>query len=102
MQKRILNVGVLGGGSFGTALGSAAARSGHNVTIYTKTFQTHNEINEHNLNLRFFPKEITLPKNLKASMDFLILIWSFTQFLFNNPLIFLSKIRTIFLKVYLT
>ena len=69
MQKRIINVGVLGGGSFGTTLGSAAARSGHNVTIYTKTLQTHNETKEHKINLRFFLMEITLPKNLKASMD---------------------------------
>lgn len=66
-MKRILNVGVIGGGSFGTALGTVAARSGHNVKIFSKTAQTVKEINTMHKNLKFFPEEITLPNNLTAS-----------------------------------
>jgi glycerol-3-phosphate dehydrogenase len=68
-MKNILNVGVLGGGSFGTALGTVAARCGHNVKILSKTSSTVNEINEKRKNTRFFPDNILLPENLKASSD---------------------------------
>lgn len=66
-MKKVLNVGVVGGGSFGTALGTAAARCGHNVQIYSKTESTVTEINTLHKNKRFFPDDITLPKNLTAS-----------------------------------
>jgi glycerol-3-phosphate dehydrogenase len=68
-MKKVLNVGVLGGGSFGTALGTVAARCGHNVKIFSKTEQTVREINDMRRNLRFFPEEIILPENLKASSN---------------------------------
>jgi glycerol-3-phosphate dehydrogenase len=68
-MKRFLNVGVLGGGSFGTALGTVAARCGHNVNIFSKTEKTVHEINNSHKNTRFFPDDIILPNNLKASSD---------------------------------
>lgn len=66
-MKQVLNVGVLGGGSFGTALGTVAARCGHNVKIFSKNEQTVKEINEQRKNLRYFSDDIILPENLKAS-----------------------------------
>jgi glycerol-3-phosphate dehydrogenase (NAD(P)+) len=68
-MKNILNVGVLGGGSFGTALGTVAARCGHNVKMLSKTLSTVKEINEKRQNTRFFPENIVLPENLKASSE---------------------------------
>lgn len=68
-MKKILNVGVLGGGSFGTALGTVAARCGHNVKMLSKTSSTIIEINEKRRSTRFFPDTIILPENLKASND---------------------------------
>jgi glycerol-3-phosphate dehydrogenase len=64
---RRLNVGVLGGGSFGTALATVAARCGHNVRIFSKTEETVKQINNDHKNLRFFPPDITLPVNVTAS-----------------------------------
>jgi glycerol-3-phosphate dehydrogenase len=66
---RKLNVGVLGGGSFGTALATVAARCGHNVKIYSKTEESVRQINIDHKNLRFFPQDITLPNNVTASMN---------------------------------
>ncbi len=66
-MKKVLNIGVLGGGSFGTALGTVAARCGHNVKIYSKTDRTVQEINNLHKNTRFFPDDIILPANLTSS-----------------------------------
>lgn len=66
-MQRILNVSVLGGGSFGTALATVAARCGHNVKILSKTEQTINEINKEHRNRRFFPDDIVIPDNVVAS-----------------------------------
>lgn len=68
-MKKILNVAVLGGGSFGTALGTVAARCGHNVKIYSKTPKTVEEINRFHKNTRFFPEDVILPENLTASSN---------------------------------
>ena len=63
-MKKVLNVGVVGGGSFGTALATVAARCGHNVKIFSKTERTIQEINTLRKNTRFFPDDIILPENL--------------------------------------
>jgi glycerol-3-phosphate dehydrogenase (NAD(P)+) len=62
-----LNVGVFGGGSFGTALATVAARCGHNVKIYSKTDKTITEINTMHKNLRYFTNDIVIPDNVIAS-----------------------------------
>jgi len=67
-KKKKLNVCVLGTGSFGTALGTVAARAGHDVTIVGRTKEIINEINESNSNSKYF-KELKLPLNLKATSD---------------------------------
>ena len=68
-MKKILNVGVFGGGSFGTALGTVAARCGHNVKIFSRTEQCVIDINTTRKNPKFFPDDIILPENLKASSN---------------------------------
>ena len=67
--KKNLKIGVLGTGSFGTALGTAAARMGHDVVIVGRSEDTIKEINECHYNTKYFPKEIMLPENLRASKD---------------------------------
>jgi glycerol-3-phosphate dehydrogenase (NAD+) len=62
-----LKVSVIGSGSFGTALASLSARSGHKVMIYSKNDTTIKEINEQQQNLRYFPDTIKLPKNILAT-----------------------------------
>ena len=67
-EKKKLNICVFGTGSFGTALGTIAARSGHDVTIVGRTVQIIKEINEFHTNSKYF-QELTLPNNLKATND---------------------------------
>jgi glycerol-3-phosphate dehydrogenase len=62
-----LNVGVFGGGSFGTALATVAARCGHNVKIFSKTDETINQINTMHKNLRYFTNDVIIPENVVAS-----------------------------------
>lgn len=62
-----LKVAVLGSGSFGTALGTLSARSGHNVYLFTKNPQTLVDVNVKRKNLKYFPEDIELPPNLRAS-----------------------------------
>jgi len=69
-QKEIMKICVFGSGSFGTALGTVAARSGHNVVLFTRTKETVDEINNCHTNKKYFPGDIKLPENLTASSDF--------------------------------
>ena len=64
-----LKICVFGTGSFGTALATAAARNGHDVVIVGRSEETINEINSTHTNSKYFPKEITLPANLRASKN---------------------------------
>ena len=56
-EKKKLNICVFGTGSFGTALGTVAARAGHDVTIVGRTKEIINEITESHTNSKYFPKE---------------------------------------------
>ncbi len=62
-----IKIGVLGTGSFGTALGTAAARSGHDVVIVGRTITVIDEVNTNHTNSKYFGKDIQLPKNLRAA-----------------------------------
>ena len=62
-----LKVAILGSGSFGTALGTISARSGHNVYLFTKNDKTLFEINTLHRNLKYFTNDIEVPKNVIAS-----------------------------------
>ena len=65
LQK--LKICVLGTGSFGTSLGTAAARCGHDVVILGRHKEVIDEINNKHTNSRYFSNEIILPLNLRAS-----------------------------------
>jgi len=58
-------IGVIGGGSFGTALASLAAENGQQVTIFVREDSVRNSINNSNSNPIFLPN-IKLSKTLKA------------------------------------
>ena len=60
-----LNVGLLGGGSWGTTVGSLTARNADTI-LWARNEKTVNEINEHRTNSKYLPGAL-LNKNLKAS-----------------------------------
>lgn len=62
-----LKVAVIGGGSFGTALGTVAARCGHQVVMYTRNKSILEDVNINRRNSKFFPNEIAIPENLHAT-----------------------------------
>lgn len=68
--KKKLKICVFGSGSFGTALGTAAARSGHKVVVISRSKETIDEINILKTNKKYFPEDIKLPENLTASNSF--------------------------------
>ncbi|RMB60534.1 NAD(P)H-dependent glycerol-3-phosphate dehydrogenase [Dokdonia sinensis] len=63
-----LKVGLLGGGSWGTTVASLTAKNA-DVTIWARSEETVNEINEHHTNHKYLPGA-TLHKGLKASTSF--------------------------------
>jgi glycerol-3-phosphate dehydrogenase (NAD(P)+) len=67
MSMKKLKVSVIGSGSFGTALGTLSARCGHNVLMFSNNQTTIKEVNEKHVNLRYFPADVVLPPNLKAT-----------------------------------
>lgn len=75
-------VAVIGGGSFGTALATLAAKDGREVVMYVREEEVIKAINESNVNPIFLPDSL-LPKNISAkSMDDILnckeeyIIWS--------------------------
>ena len=60
-----LNVGILGGGSWGTTVASLTARNA-NPTVWARNEETVHEINAHRTNSKYLPGAL-LNKNLKAS-----------------------------------
>merc|ERR1719204_2574563 len=63
-----LNIAVFGGGSFGTALATIAARRGHNVTMLVRDAEQARSINESNLNpKRAWLSKIKLAANIKST-----------------------------------
>ena len=60
-----LNVGLLGGGSWGTTVASLTARNA-NTTLWARNEETVTEINEHRTNSKYLPGAL-LNRNLKAS-----------------------------------
>lgn len=61
-------IGVLGGGSWGTALANLLAKKGHHVEIWTRREEHSNEINENKTNLKYLPG-IFLSKNIESTTD---------------------------------
>jgi glycerol-3-phosphate dehydrogenase len=51
----IERIGIIGGGSWGTALALVAARAGHGVTLYARDAETVADIDRHRENRRRLP-----------------------------------------------
>ena len=62
------NVGIIGGGAFGTSLAVVAANAGHQTHIWARNKQVVADINRLSENKIYLP-DVSLPKNLKASDD---------------------------------
>lgn len=67
-MKTFENIGVLGGGAWGTALAQSACLAGRNVTLWAKEQTTVNAINETRENTQYL-KGIELDTKLKATSD---------------------------------
>lgn len=63
-----MRVCVLGGGSWGTALGAHLARSGHAVSLWLREPSIGQDINERRENRVYLPG-VQLPEGLRATMD---------------------------------
>lgn len=63
-----INIGVLGGGAWGTSLALHCGRKGHNVMIWAREPEVVESINTEHENKAFF-KGFQLPKCVKASAD---------------------------------
>lgn len=68
MKDERVKVAVLGGGAWGTALATIAARSGHDVALYARDEATVEDINRNRRNERYLPS-IALADGIKASTD---------------------------------
>lgn len=65
-----MNIGVIGAGSFGTALGSILADKGYNVVLWTRSGDQAKSINDNHINNKHMP-DLVLPEKLKASTELL-------------------------------
>lgn len=63
-----MKIGIIGAGSFGTALGSILADKGYNVTLWTRSEDQARSINENHMNSKHMP-DLVLPEKLKADTN---------------------------------
>jgi glycerol-3-phosphate dehydrogenase (NAD(P)+) len=66
MSKRI---GIIGAGSWGTALAIVAARAGHDVTVWSRNADVVKSINEQRINSRYLTSE-SIPDRVTATNEF--------------------------------
>jgi glycerol-3-phosphate dehydrogenase (NAD(P)+) len=66
MSEGLLNIGVIGAGSWGTALARVLAGKGHRVSLWAREPEVVQEIQAHAENRTFLP-DVPLPRNLVAS-----------------------------------
>jgi glycerol-3-phosphate dehydrogenase (NAD(P)+) len=59
---------IIGGGSWGTALAQLLARNGHQPLIYLRDKEQRDNINNFQINQRYFPNHL-LPVQVKATLD---------------------------------
>lgn len=63
-----MKIGIIGAGSFGTALGSILADKGYDVTLWTRSEEQARSINQNHMNSKHMP-DLVLPDLLKANTD---------------------------------
>ncbi|TGM72815.1 NAD(P)-dependent glycerol-3-phosphate dehydrogenase [Leptospira mtsangambouensis] len=63
-----MKIGIIGAGSFGTALGSILADKGYDVTLWTRSEDQARSINEKHMNTKHMP-DLVLPEKLKADTN---------------------------------
>jgi glycerol-3-phosphate dehydrogenase (NAD(P)+) len=85
-----LKVGVISGGSWGTALASLLAGKNFDVNIWAREKEVINSINLKNENTLFLP-DIKLPQNLKACGDIKDAVYSKDIVVFTTPSQYLRK-----------
>ncbi|KXF79323.1 glycerol-3-phosphate dehydrogenase [Paramesorhizobium deserti] len=68
MKDERVKVAVLGGGAWGTALATVAARGGHHVALYARDAESVNDINLNKRNERYLP-DISLADGIQASTN---------------------------------
>jgi glycerol-3-phosphate dehydrogenase (NAD(P)+) len=67
-QERNMNIGVIGGGSWGTALAKLLADQGNDVVMWAYETELEEQINRGHENLMYLPG-VKLPPNLKVTND---------------------------------
>ena len=67
-EQPYAHIAIIGGGAWGTALASVAAKAGRQVRIYARDAATVTDINTGHVNRKYLP-DIILPDNLTATSD---------------------------------
>lgn len=67
-MRKLHNIAVLGGGSFGTVIANIMAENGHTVCLWLRNQQRADEINQQHINSAYLP-EYPLNPALKATTD---------------------------------
>lgn len=68
-----MKIGIIGSGSFGTALGSILADKGYEVTLWTRNPDQAESINQNHTNNKHMP-DLVLPEKLQASTDLISVV----------------------------
>lgn len=66
MAEGVVSVGVVGGGSWGTALAALLSRKGHRVTLWAREEEVLREVRSHRENRTFLPG-VSLPAELEVT-----------------------------------
>ena len=86
-----MNIGLIGSGSFGTALGSLLADKGYEVLLWTRNGEQADSINHHHKNNKHL-SNLVLPERMKASTSLEEVIKEKDLLLFAPPSHVLSEI----------